>query len=108
MWFKWFIAKNHRLHLDSAGFNPQTEKQLARWLATTTSSRYETSVDDIEGYLGGNENLGSAGFVYGVVQGFDDAIDTSVDKNPEKEVKKVFEELVNKNGCRVDRVAEEV
>jgi hypothetical protein len=26
MWFKWFIAKNHRLHLDSAGFNPQNEK----------------------------------------------------------------------------------
>jgi len=32
IWFKWFISKNTRYMLDSAGANPQTGKKLARWL----------------------------------------------------------------------------
>jgi len=34
MWFEWFFTKNGRFILDSIGINPQTNKNLHRWLVS--------------------------------------------------------------------------
>ena len=37
MYFDYFFGKNGRFYMDSVGINPQTEKQLHRWLITPKS-----------------------------------------------------------------------
>lgn len=43
MYFDYFFGKNGRFYMDSVGINPQTEKQLHRWLITPKS--HKTTID---------------------------------------------------------------
>ena len=89
IFFNWFIAKNHRIHLDSNTINPQTDKNLARWLLTTTNSRKELSISDIDAVLDGKPeaSMQAKMFAYAIVQAFDGAKGIpSVDKTEEKVV----------------------
>jgi len=89
LFFDWFIARNHRIHLDSNTLNPQNDKNLARWLFTTTNSRVSINKSDIDAVLNGEAtgNLEAVMFAYAIVQAFDGAKDViSVDKDNEAAV----------------------
>lgn len=43
MYFDYFFGKNGRFYMDSVGINPQTEKQLHRWLITPRA--HKTTID---------------------------------------------------------------
>jgi hypothetical protein len=74
LFFNWFIAKNQRIHLDSNRVNPQNDKNLARWLLTTNTSRPVIKKSDIQNLLEGKSASKEAVmFVYGIVQAFDGA-----------------------------------
>jgi hypothetical protein len=75
LYFDWFIAANHRMHLDSNGLNPQTEKQMARWFVTSTSSRTDVNRTDIDHAIAGKSNAveEAVSFAYAVVQAFEGA-----------------------------------
>ena len=89
IFFKWFIAKNHRIHLDSNKVNPQNDKNFARWLLTTSNSHISIPKAEIEAVLEGKntDNLPAIMFAYSIVQAFDGVKNLpAVDKTDEKEV----------------------
>ena len=46
MWFDWFFSKNGRFFLDSVGINPQTSKNLHRWLVVPASASRKWDMED--------------------------------------------------------------
>lgn len=99
IYFNWFVAKNLRLHLDSATVNPQDDKNISRWLVTATNTEVELSKKTIEEYLDGKDSPLASMFVYSVIQAFDGAIDLAVDKgvkegNTEDRIREVGRELL--------------
>jgi hypothetical protein len=101
LFFNWFIAKNHRIHLDSNRVNPQNDKHLSRWLLTTNNSRPNIQKTDIEAALSGKKASKEAiMFIYGIVQAFDGNKGVpGVDKDNEKEIiaaaKKLLEDTAD-------------
>lgn len=72
LFFKWFIAKNHRIHLDSNRINPQNDKHLSRWLLTASNSVKNIAKSDIEAVVNGQEgSMEAKMFAYAIVQAFD-------------------------------------
>jgi hypothetical protein len=89
LFFDWFVAKNHRLHLDSNRINPQSDKILARWLLTTENSRFDISKKDINDVLKGKNpvTMEAVMFAYSIVQAFDGNKGIpDVSKNNENEI----------------------
>jgi len=88
LFFDWFIAKNHRMHLDSTGVNPQSDKHVARWLLTAVNADVDITLDDIDATL--TDNTGSMTaktFAYAIVQAFDGADDVpGIDKDNETKI----------------------
>lgn len=112
LFFNWFIARNHRIHLDSNTVNPQGDKHLARWLLTAKNSVKELDRDHITAVLEGKtdgmsqEDIMSAKmFAYGIVQAFDGADHNSIptlhvpipgiDKDNESEVLEAADILIH-------------
>jgi hypothetical protein len=90
LFFNWFISRDHRIHLDSTTINPQTDKDLARWLLTASTSKHQIAKADIDAILDGKatKDLNAIMFAYSIVQAFDGSIPISIDKNNEQEVLK--------------------
>ena len=93
LFFDWFIATDHRIHLDSNRLNPQTDKQIARWLVTGASSRTELDRSDITAAVNGDAGATRKAvlFAYAIVQAFDGAkIDgvniVSIDKSGQEAI----------------------
>jgi hypothetical protein len=88
LFFNWFIAKNHRIHLDSSNLNPQTDKQIARWLLTAVNSIAQIESRLVDAVISGDSNdMDAKSFAYAIVQAFagNDGI-FEIDKDNEKDV----------------------
>ena len=77
-YFKWFIARNERLMIDSNTVNPQSDKTLARWLMQPSDYAYEVNGDKLQELLEGKNVNNTSGeydaeytYLYGIVQAFD-------------------------------------
>lgn len=83
MWFEWFVTKGGRTNSFATVVDPQSDKQLARWLVTTEGSRVDVEASDLKE----NTQVG-LGFKYGLVQAFDGALPekVEVDKNSKEKV----------------------
>ena len=84
-YFNWFIGSNDRTQINSNTVNPQSEKELARWLVSITNSKYTVSSQKLNGAfkmfegdaskitpkdfesIGDDEKV----FIYGIVQAFE-------------------------------------
>lgn len=90
LFFDWFIARNHRLHLDSTTINPQNDKQLARWLLTTSASKHQIAKADIDAILDGKatKDMNAIMFAYSIVQAFDGSSPIDIAKDNEQKVLK--------------------
>lgn len=66
MWFNWFFSKNGRFNMDSVTINPQTEKQLHRFLVSM--EQHTTTFDP-------KNDEQQVGFAYAVAQGLGVSID---------------------------------
>lgn len=91
IFFKWFIAKQHRIHLDSNGLNPQNDKNFSRWLVTTVNSITNITKKGLNDTLNGLETspdmMKDVMFAYGIVQAFDGVKGlVGIDKNIEIEI----------------------
>lgn len=87
LWFKYFTPKNNRLNIDSVLIDPQTEKELHRWLITPKASERIYRKDDINNSKLPKKKKGSKkddtndkglraiGFKFGVAQAFGYDID---------------------------------
>lgn len=77
-YFKWFIARNERLMIDSNTVNPQSDKNLARWLMQPSDYAYEVNGNKLQELLNGKDVDNTSGgydaeytYLYGIVQAFD-------------------------------------
>lgn len=108
LFFDWFIAKNHRMHLDSTGINPQTDKHIARWLLTASNSSVDITLDDIDAVL--EDNTGSMTaktFAYAITQAFDGADGVpGVDKDSEDKILKSAKALLDPDVTSEERLYE--
>lgn len=96
LYFNWFIAKNHRIHLDSNQINPQNDKSLARWLLTTKDSKKYLTKSVVDAAVNGTSaDKASIMFAYGLVQAFDgnDGI-PAVDKDNQPAILAAAKELL--------------
>ena len=97
IFFKWFVAKNHRFHLDSNTVNPQSEKNFTRWLLTektVTTLNKEDVINTLKGESPKEET--AVGFAYGLVQAFDgnDGV-PAIDKDNESKILEKALELLS-------------
>ena len=90
VWFNWFETRNGRYILDSLTLNPQTNKQIDRWL--TIPKKAITKVDP---------SVGNDMFKFGITQAFGYA----TDKNTFVSAVKLGEEILNKD---VDKLANDL
>jgi len=104
IFFDWFIARNHRIHLDSSGINPQGDKQIARWLLTASGVSVDINKDLIESVVNGehegdmsHEVMVAKTFAYSIVQAFDGADDIpGVDKDTESVILDKAKQLLDR------------
>lgn len=91
MWFEWFVTKGGRTNSFATVVDPQSDKQLARWLVTTEGSRVDVKASDLKD----NTQVG-LGFKYGLVQAFDGALPekVEVDKNSKEKVVAMADRLL--------------
>lgn len=73
VYIEWFVTKGGRTNSYATIVDPQSDKQLARWLVTAESSRVEVKESD----LADNTPVG-VGFKYGIVQAFEGALPEKV------------------------------
>lgn len=94
MWFEWFVTKGGRTNSFATVVDPQSDKQLARWLVTTEGSRVDVKVSDLKE----NTQIG-LGFKYGIVQAFDGVLPekVEVDKNSKEKVVAMADRLMSMN-----------
>ena len=91
MFFEWFVTKGGRTNSYATVVDPQSDKQLARWLVTTAGSRVEMTKKDLD------ENTDKGvGFKYGLVQAFDGVLPekVEVDKNSREKVIAMADKLL--------------
>lgn len=88
LFFEWFVTKGGRTNSYSTVVDPQSDKQLARWLVTAAGSRTEVTKGDISD----NSPVG-VGFKYGIAQAFD----VDVDKLSKDKVLAKADELLAMN-----------
>ena len=107
LYFNWFIAKNHRIHLDSNRINPQGDKHLARWLLTTANSRKKINKQTVKEVLTGkSKDMDAVMFAYGIVQAFDGADGVpGIDKNSQKEILAYAKKLLDKPTAELETMA---
>ena len=106
MFFDWFVAKNHRMHLDSGTINPQGDKQIARWLITAAGTSVDLNKDLIMDVVEGRftedyspETMVAKTFAYSIIQAFDGAKGVpGIDKEEEHIVLASANELLNNYG----------
>lgn len=104
VYFNWFVAKNQRLHLESATVNPQDDKNLARWLVTPKDSVVSMDKGVVQDWLAGkSEDKKAALFVYGLVQAFDGGLDGNLKVSIDKGVSKGSKETSNEAIARVGK-----
>jgi hypothetical protein len=107
MYFDWFVTKSGRFNLDSIGLNPQTQKQLARWLVSKKAGKESEIkkewVDNLEVSKNPNtrtdEEKQAVMFAYAIVQAFDgsDLVSVDIDKDNEGSIIKAAKELLGKD-----------
>lgn len=79
MYFKWFVTMGGRFNLDSIEVNPQTNKQLHRWLVTAVDA--ESTIPVVEAEKLANYEIGQElhpiviALAYGIMQGFGFGVD---------------------------------
>ncbi len=83
--FRWFLSKNGRFMLDSAGINPQTDKLLHRWAVLPKAAQ------NMEWDLNNKED--HTYFIQGLVQGFGG----DIDKLSTKEIKRIGKTILGKS-----------
>lgn len=93
VFFKWFISKNGRYMLDSVGINPQTEKNLHRWLVLPKENV------DVEWDL--SNEMDELYFLSGLTQAF--GID--IDKESTNTIKKVGRALLKADINKLEMAA---
>lgn len=71
LYFDYFFGKNGRYYLDSVGINPQTGKELYRWLVTPKAHNIEINFGSQEAKDNQHENF----FKLGIAQAFGYGID---------------------------------
>ena len=71
MYFDYFFGKNGRFYMDSVGINPQTEKQLHRWLITPKSHNVTIDFNSENGKAKRQKDI----FRLSIAQAFGFAID---------------------------------
>lgn len=71
MYFDYFFGKNGRFYMDSVGINPQTEKQLHRWLITPKSHNVTIDFNSKDGKAKRQKDM----FRLAIAQAFGFAID---------------------------------
>ena len=71
MYFDYFFGKNGRFYMDSVGINPQTEKQLHRWLITPKSHNVTIDFNSKNGKAKRQKDM----FRLAIAQAFGFAID---------------------------------
>lgn len=71
MYFDYFFGKNGRFYMDSVGINPQTEKQLHRWLITPKSHNVTIDFNSTKGKAKRQKDM----FRLAIAQAFGFAID---------------------------------
>lgn len=71
MYFDYFFGKNGRFYMDSVGINPQTEKQLHRWLITPKSHNVTIDFNSENGKAKRQKDM----FRLAIAQAFGFAID---------------------------------
>ena len=71
MYFDYFFGKNGRFYMDSVGINPQTEKQLHRWLITPKSHNVTIDFNSTKGKTKRQKDM----FRLAIAQAFGFAID---------------------------------
>jgi hypothetical protein len=72
--YKWFVARQHRLHMHNTVASPQDDKLLARWLIQPKQVATDVSITDIEKTLDNPSeqvSMETDNFLYGLVQAFD-------------------------------------
>lgn len=119
MYFKWFVTKGGRFNLDSTTVNPQSNKQLHRWLVTAVDGESELSVAEVRelaNYEVGNKLSDAViALAYGMVQGFGKPVDKMNQNDVLLEAKKLMNmtkaELIahaknEMNNSKVDHVGQ--
>lgn len=71
MYFDYFFGKNGRFYMDSVGINPQTEKQLHRWLITPKAHNVTIDFNSAKGKAKRQKDM----FRLAIAQAFGFAID---------------------------------
>lgn len=72
--YKWFIARNHRLHMHNTVASPQDDKLFSRWFIQPKAVAVDVKVDDIARTLENPSeqvSMEADNFLYGLVQAFD-------------------------------------
>jgi hypothetical protein len=113
IFFDWFIARNHRIYLDGVEINPQTDKQLARWLLTPRGSKAEVNKDILYEVINGehagdysHDVMVAKTFAYAIVQAFDGiSIFPGIDKDNEQDVLKAAKKLLDGDISKDELVA---
>lgn len=103
IFFDWFIARNHRIHLDGTKVNPQGDKQIARWLITAVGSSVNINKDLVYAVVNGDhagdyshDVMVAKTFAYAIVQAFDGADGIpGIDKDPEAIILSKAKELLD-------------
>lgn len=92
VWFDYFLAKNGRTNMKSITVNPQTNKKLNRFLVTVLDANTEVTVAEI------NEakSKKGIGFLYGIVQGFEQKGLPEIDSASQKDIIEAGKELLAK------------
>lgn len=91
IYFKWFITKGGRMNMDSVTVNPQSEKQLHRWLVTAQTSRTEVDVSDMQQLEDGKAvNDAMVGAAYAIAQAFGFDVDKNYEADIVKEASRIL------------------
>lgn len=75
LWFDWFYSSNGRYMMDSNTINPQTEKQLHRWLVTPSSHRLDYNRTNTGSFIDSKGKILDAEVKYAIAQSMGFAVD---------------------------------
>jgi len=75
LWFDWFYTSNGRYMMDSNTVNPQTEKQLHRWLITPSSHKIEYNRTNTGSFIDSKGKKLDAEVKYAIAQSMGFAVD---------------------------------
>ena len=75
LWFDWFYSSNGRYMMDSNTINPQTEKQLHRWLVTPSSHILDYNRTNTGRFIDSKGKILDAEVKYAIAQSMGFAVD---------------------------------